>query len=78
MLLFWWHYQYKKIIDTNKIEKEEKSYKNVLIYYIRYVAIENLSYVKINAINPLYLIIDKVSGYIEESNGNKYLTLLPT
>ena len=27
------------------------------------------------SVNPLYLIIDKVNGYIEESNGNKYLIL---
>ena len=33
---------------------------------------------KINSRNPLYLIIDKINGYIEESNGNKYLTLVPT
>ena len=25
------------------------------------------------SVNPLYLIIDKVDGYIEEKNGNKYL-----
>ena len=26
---------------------------------------------------PFYLIINKANGYIEESNGNKYLTLVP-
>ena len=31
---------------------------------------------KINSVDPLYLIIDKVDGYIEESNGNNYLTLV--
>ena len=30
-----------------------------------------------NIIKPLYLVINKINGYIEESNGNKYLTLLP-
>ena len=34
------------------------------------------SYVNSNSVNPLYLLIDKVDGYIEESNGNKYLTLV--
>ena len=29
-----------------------------------------------NSVNPLYLIIDKINGYFEESNGNKYLTLI--
>ena len=30
-------------------------------------------YVKINGVNPLYLIISEVDGYIKEKNGNKYL-----
>ena len=34
--------------------------------------------VKISSLNPLYLIINKVNGYFEEVNGNKYLMLVPT
>ena len=30
------------------------------------------------SIEPLYLIINKINGYVKENNGNKYLTLLPT
>ena len=41
------------------------------------MTIKNLSYIKINGVNPLYFIIDKINGYIEESNGNKYLMLVP-
>ena len=33
---------------------------------------------KINSVNPVYFIINKVNGYFEEINGNKYLTLVPT
>ena len=33
---------------------------------------KNLNYVKINSANPLYLIIDKINGYIEESHRNRY------
>ena len=29
-------------------------------------------------VNPLLLISNKVNGYFEEINGNKYLTLVPT
>ena len=58
----------KKFFDPNKIKIEQKSYKNILIYYIGYVTVKNLSYIKINSINPLYFIIDKINGYIEESN----------
>ena len=35
-------------------------------------------YVKINNLNPLYLILNIVNGYFEEINGNKYLTLVST
>ena len=35
-------------------------------------------YVKIDSVNPLYLIFRKVNGYSEEINENKYLTLVPT
>ena len=35
-------------------------------------------YEKIYSVNPLYLIFRYVSGYFEEINGNKYLTLVPT
>ena len=38
----------------------------------------NLSYATANNVNPLYLIINKINGYTEESNGNKYLTLVST
>ena len=35
-------------------------------------------HVKTNTVNPLYLVIDEVDGYIEENNGNKYLTFAST
>ena len=35
-------------------------------------------HIKINSVNPLYLIIGEVDGYIEENNGNKYLTFAST
>ena len=31
-----------------------------------------------NIIKPLYLIINNRTGYMEENNVNKYLTLIPT
>ena len=40
--------------------------------------IKYLKYLKINSVNPLYLIINKVNGYFEEINKNKNLTLVPT
>ena len=67
-----------KNFDPNNIKIDEKSYKNILIYYIGYVKIKDSKYVEINSVNPLYLIFIKVNGCFEEINGNKYLTLVPT
>ena len=67
-----------KIFNLNNIKKDEKSYKNILIYYIRYVTIKSSKYVKINSVNPLYLIFNKVNWYFKEINKSKYLTLVPT
>ena len=53
--------------NPTKIKTDEKSYK-ILIYYIGYVAIKDLRCIKINSVNPLYLITDKIIGHTEESN----------
>ena len=42
------------------------------------MTVKNRSYIKVNSVNPLYLIIKKINGYTEQSNRNKYLTLVPT
>ena len=43
------------------------------------MAIKSVSdHENINSVSPLYLIIDDVDGYIEENNGNKYLTFAST
>ena len=65
-----------KNFDPNNIKTDEKPYKNIHIYYIRHVAIKDSKYIKINSVNPLYLII-KVNGYFGEINRSKYLTLVP-
>ena len=51
-----------KNFDPNKIEIDGKSYKNILIYYIGYVINKDSKYVKINSVNPLYLITCKANG----------------
>ena len=33
---------------------------------------------KTNTVNPLYLIFNKINGWLEESKGNKCLTLFST
>ena len=51
-----------KYFDTNNIKIDERSYKNILIYYVAYVTIKNSKYVKINSVNPLYFILNKMNG----------------
>ena len=51
-----------KNFDPNRIKIDEKLYKNILIYYIRYAAIKASKYLKINSGNLLYLIISKANG----------------
>ena len=52
------HYLFNDIIkiknfDPNNIKIDEKSFKNILIYYIGYVTIKDWKYVKIHSVNPL-------------------------
>ena len=64
--------------DPNNVIVDEKSYSNTLIYYIAYVTIKNSKHVKINSVNPLYLMLSNMNEYFEEITGNVYLTLFPT
>ena len=53
------YYFFNDIIDIenfspNNIKIEENSYKNILIYYIRYVTIKE--YIKIYTVNPYFQI----------------------
>ena len=64
--------------DSNNIKIDEKSDKSIVIYYIGYVTIKDWKYVKMFSVNSFYLISGKMNGYFEETNGNKYLMLVPT
>ena len=67
-----------KDLDPSQIKINKKSYKNIDIYYIGYITMTDYDHVKINSVNPLYLNIGEVDGYIEESNGNKYVSFAST
>ena len=59
------------------------SYKNIGIYHIGYITMKDSDHVKIDRLNPLYLAIGELDGYIEcssteENNGNKCLTFAST
>ena len=66
-----------KDFDLSQLKIYKKSYKNIGIYYIGYITVKSISdYENINSVNPLYPIIAETDGYIEENNGNKYLTFV--
>ena len=73
------YYFYNDIInieefDSNLLKIDKKSYKDIDIYYIGYITIKKIGDCEnIYSVNPLYLIIGKVDGHIEEKNGSKYL-----
>ena len=73
------YYFYDNIIDLKNFDArllkiDEKSYKNIDIYYIGYISIKKFDDCEnIYRVNPLYLCFDHANGYIEEKNGNKYL-----
>ena len=63
-----------KNFNSGLLKINKMSYKNIDIYYIGYITIKSVSdYERIHSVNPLYFIIGKIDGYIEEKNGNKYL-----
>ena len=73
------YYFYNDIINIEEFNSsllkiDQKWYKEIDIYYIGYIKIKkNGDYENTYSLNPLYLIIGKVDGHIEENNGNKYL-----
>ena len=60
-----------KICDSDLLKIDKKSYKDIGIYNIGYITIKKIDdYESIYSVNPLYLIITHVSGYIEEKRVN--------
>ena len=47
--------------DPNNVIVDEKSYSNTLIYNIAYVTIKNSKHVKVNSVNPLYLMLSNMN-----------------
>ena len=76
----WTYYFFNDMINIKDLLKtNKKSYKNTSIYYIRYITINNINnYENIHSVNTLHLIIGEANKYIEEKNGNKYLTFPST
>ena len=72
------HYFYNDLInvlglEAGNLKLDKKTWKDRDIHYIGYV------YKKadwnVNSVNPLYLMINKFYGHIEEENGVRYLII---
>ena len=69
-----------KNFDPSLLNLNKKSSVDISIYYIEYITTTKgiSDYENITSVNPLYLIINDIYGYIEKSNGNKYLSFAST
>ena len=66
-----------KNFDPISLKIEKKSNKNISIYNIRYITIKTIGDCEnIYSVNPFYLIINHVNGYIEENVANKCLLFI--
>ena len=68
-LLFFFFFFYDMIniedFDLSLLKIDKKSYKNIDIYYIGYITIKKIDdYKNVHSVNPLYLIINEVDGYL--------------
>ena len=63
-----------KSFDAGLIKIDKKSYKDIGIYNIGHITIKKIDDCEnIYSVNPLYLRVDHVNGYVEEKGVNKYL-----
>ena len=63
-----------KTFDLNMLKLDKKTFKNLDIYNIGYVTKKKIgSGYDINSVNPLYLRISNVNGYIEEKDSQIHI-----
>ena len=72
-----------KDFDPKLLTLDKKSFKNIGVYYIGYITKKD-EY-KINSVNPFYLLVHRIDGFIEEEEeeeeeeeGSKYLNIAST
>ena len=65
-----------KDFDPKLLKLDKKSSMNISIYYIGYVT-KKPEY-NINSVNPLYLLIDEIDGFIEGKERDTYLNIALT
>ena len=60
-----------KDFESNLLKIDKKSYKNIVIYNIRYITIKKIDdYESIFSVNPFYFQVNHANGFIKEKNRN--------
>ena len=73
-LLFLWRHDQYQTFWVNVVKNRQKSYQDIGIYNIGYIAIKKIDDCEnIYIVNPLHLLVNHGNGYIEEKGVNKYL-----
>ena len=62
-----------KDFDPKLVKLDKKAFKDISMYYIGCVT-QKTEY-NISSVNPLYLLIDEIDGFIKEKEGDKYLNI---
>ena len=62
-----------KNFDPKLLKLDKKSSIDINIYYISYVT--KKSEYNIDSVNPFYLLISELDGFIEEKDGSKYVNI---
>ena len=65
-----------KNFDPKLLKLGKRSSMDISIYYNGYVT-KKAEY-NIDSVNPFYLLIGEINGFIEEENGSKYLNIALT
>ena len=74
------YYFYNDVINlkdfhSNLLKIDKRQYKEIDIYYIRYITIKKNDNCKnINSVNPFYLMIHSATGEFKECDGKKILS----
>ena len=71
-------YFYKDLInilnfEASNLKLDKKTSIGLDIYYIGYV--DKKPEWNVNSVNPLYLMINRIDGFVEEKNGVKFLNI---
>ena len=61
--------------EASNLKLDKKGWKDIDNYYIGYVDKDKPSDWKVNSVNPLYLIVNKVFCFVGEKNDVKYLSI---